>query len=107
MTLFDESLPYPSRRQPVPARNAVEASQPPAAQVGLRMLLAGGNAVDAALASHLGRAEKLKTWSLDVPEKGLPKIALTQEDGSVITATFTLRDARVESTKVEAKAGKP
>jgi gamma-glutamyltranspeptidase/glutathione hydrolase len=45
--------PYPARRVPVLARNVVATSQPLAAQAGLRMLLQGGNAIDAALASAI------------------------------------------------------
>src|SRR4249919_2823933 len=53
MDLFDWRFPYPSRRIPVLARNVVATSQPLAAQAGLRMLLKGGNAVDAALAAAI------------------------------------------------------
>ncbi|MDP1532173.1 MAG: gamma-glutamyltransferase, partial [Rubrivivax sp.] len=48
---FDWTNPYPTVRSPLMARNIVSTSQPLGAQAGLRMLLQGGNAVDAAIAA--------------------------------------------------------
>ncbi len=51
--MFDWDFPYASRRMPVIARNVVATSQPLAAQAGLRMLLKGGNAIDAAIGTAI------------------------------------------------------
>ncbi|GAK55253.1 gamma-glutamyltransferase [Candidatus Vecturithrix granuli] len=51
--MFTWDFPYPSQRMPVIAENVVATSQPLAAQAGLRMILKGGNAVDAALAAAI------------------------------------------------------
>ena len=48
---FPYTHSYPSTRLPLFARNIVSTSHPLAAQAGLRMLLQGGNAVDAAIAA--------------------------------------------------------
>jgi len=49
--MFNWSNPYPTPRIPVFGRNLAATSHPLGAQAGLRMLLAGGNAVDAAVAA--------------------------------------------------------
>jgi len=51
MKNFDWNNPYPTARIPLFARNVVSTSHPLAAQAGLRILLQGGNAVDAAIAT--------------------------------------------------------
>jgi len=48
---FDWSAGYASQRLPIFGRNVVATSHPVAAQAGLRMLMQGGNAVDAAIAT--------------------------------------------------------
>jgi gamma-glutamyltranspeptidase/glutathione hydrolase len=53
MKPFDWEFPYPSQRMPVLARNVVATSQPLAAQAGLSMMMKGGNAVDAILATAI------------------------------------------------------
>src|SRR5688572_24575512 len=53
MKAFDWQFPYPSQRMPVLARNIVATSQPLAAQAGLSMMMKGGNAVDAILATAI------------------------------------------------------
>lgn len=50
---FNWDFFYPSRRMPILAKNVVATSQPLACQVGLKMLLKGGNAIDAAIATAI------------------------------------------------------
>lgn len=51
--MYASDQPYPSARSPVAGRNVVATSQPLAVQAGIRALRAGGNAIDAALATAI------------------------------------------------------
>ena len=53
MTPYTWQFPYSWPRKPVLAANVVSTTQPLAAQAGLRMMLQGGNAVDAILATAI------------------------------------------------------
>ena len=52
-TPFAFTNPYAWPRKPVLSANVVSTSQPLAAQAGLQMLAAGGNAIDAILATAI------------------------------------------------------
>ena len=49
----DSLMAYDSMRSPLFAKNIVATSQPLAAQAGLNIMKAGGNAVDAAIATAI------------------------------------------------------
>lgn len=53
MTAFTWDLPYASQRMPLLVANVVATSQPLAAQAGVRMMLKGGNAADAIVATAI------------------------------------------------------
>jgi gamma-glutamyltranspeptidase/glutathione hydrolase len=50
---FDWKFPYASQRMPILANNIVSTSQPLASEAGIQMIIKGGNAVDAAIATAI------------------------------------------------------
>ena len=77
---FNWTNPYPTVRSPLMARNVVATSQPLGAMAGLRMLLAGGNAVGGCSAAGVGLA------AAAVSTVASPSVAL----GGSISDTATL-----------------
>ena len=68
----------------------------------------GRNWLPAALLTDaLTSAQKLKEWSLDVPEKKLPRLKLTLADGTVFTGSFTMDADGPGKAKVEMTKPKP
>ena len=72
MTAFNWDFPYTSQRMPLLAGNAVATSQPLAAQAGVRMMLKGGNAADAIVATAIARgADGLIVGNTSVDRKSV------------------------------------
>ncbi len=100
--LAPEDFPYRSIRMPVLARHGVvSTSSPLAAQAGLRMLLQGGNAVDAALATAMSLTV-IEPWVNGI---GSDSFALVWGGGKLHGLNGSGRSPATHTPNLFAKAG--
>ena len=93
---------YPSVRQPLIAKNIVATSQPLAAQAGVRTLLRGGNAIDAAVAAAYGWPAALSEDDILARLLKLNlKRAAEEEAAAPLPSTIKTKSSRPQRAKDE------